>query len=744
MDKTEPTDGSSDRIDDELSDLRLSPRIVTVLFAAGGLATVAVSSLRSAPTQVEEYLFALSCYAAAGLIESAWRVRPAFGRWAAALLAVTLAPIGATVWAVPGLLVLMPAPIILAMYMLGIWGGVAATVLESGAMILLSLLVASLVGSSTPVIAVLSLWAALGILLTAHQPIVRMEHGARAHIERAQKLLGQARDRNAELDQALKDLVHVNRQLDVANERLAVARSIAEEAQKSKTEFVAKVSHEFRTPLNMIIGLTDFLLQQVDHGMEELPANSLKDIQIIHRNSEHLSTMISDVLDLSQVEAGQLILRRQWTDLAEEIAEALSVVHPLLDKKGLAVELHIPGNLPPVYCDPVRIRQVLLNLVSNAARHTDAGHIGLDVELEGGHVVVRVTDTGPGIAQKDLVRIFDPFFRGGQLAHGQGSGLGLTVCKQLIEQHNGKIWAESGSGGGSAFIFRIPAKPIVAPSSGALGWISEEWMWKEYTTPAKPPLIAPEWRMVLCDQTGRLYPLFSRLTPDNVELVETHDLAQAVAQMEDIPAHVVVLNDEDPAKLWRRLFEARSLIHDTPVIGCSFPFAAEHELTPDVVDYLVKPVTRADLRNAIETLPTPVNRVLVVDDEPEVRELFVRMLLDLDAGLNVTVAADGDEALAWMQEGRCDLVLLDIVMPNRDGWSVLQTKQTLPKMRDVPVLIMSAQDPDVQAENSIMVAVTDREGLSAEAVVQTAFHFASRLRRQPATLDPASQETVGF
>ncbi len=741
MHTTRVANNGPTQTDNIFSELRLSTWIVTVPLIAGGLVTVVSSSLRAAPTQVEEYLFALACYLAAGIIELLWHLRPSLARWTAMLFAVVLVPVGAAMWPVPGLLVLIPMPIIPAMAMLGVRGGVAATVLETGVITLLTTSATPLYEFTTLSISVLSLWCLLGILIAAHQPVIRMEEWSRMYIDRAQKLLDQARDRNAELDQVLKDLVHVNRQLDLANERLAVARSVAEEAQKSKADFVGKVSHEFRTPLNMIIGLTDFLLKQVGNGKAELRNDMLKDIQIIHRNSEHLSTMINDVLDLSQVEAGQLTLRRRWVDLTEEIAEAINVVHPLLEKKGLDVALPLPDDLPQVYCDPVRIRQVLLNLVSNAARHSVAGQIRIGAEVAAGYVTVSVTDSGPGIAQADLLQIFEPFFRR-EDSEGQGSGLGLTISKQLIEQHNGKIWAESELGRGSTFFFKLPVMPFTVPTAGAKGWISEEWIWKERTQRAELPRSAATWRMIICDEGGRIYPLISKLTGDDVELIETQNLAQTVAQLKDIPAHVVILNEEDPAALWQRLSEAKALIPDTPLVGCSIPAITGHEETPDIVDYLIKPVTRADLRDAIDTLSPPVRKILVVDDDQDVRELFARMLLDLDAALEVTTVADGDAALAWMREGQCDLVLLDIIMPNRDGWSVLQEKQTIAQMRDVPVFIMSAQDPEGQATKSVVVAATDRDGLSGEAIVQTAFQLGARLRRQSATLGPESPEIV--
>ena len=226
------------------------------------------------------------------------------------------------------------------------------------------------------------------------------------------KAAEEVRSRRAEVEQALADLEHANRQLALANERMAVLRAIAEEAQKSKTEFVARVSHEFRTPLNMIIGLVDLLVETPEVYGEALPTAFFEDLKIVHRNCEHLSSMVSDVLDLSQVEAGRVALHQERVNLAELIDGAVAVVASLLERKGLALAVEVPPDLPVIYCDPTRIRQVVLNLVSNAVRFTERGGITIRAAQEGDAVQVSVADTGPGITPEDALRIFEPFCQG--------------------------------------------------------------------------------------------------------------------------------------------------------------------------------------------------------------------------------------------------------------------------------------------------------------------------------------------
>ena len=727
----------------EHSELRMSPRFVSFSLAVTGFAMVVANDLFATQTQVRGFVFALLCYLSAGMIELAWHWQPDLGRWIAVTLVMLLIPIGGTLLGAMGFLVLIPIPVTLAVALLGTGAGGIVAAVESVMVTLLTMFGASPLGAGTAVTATVSLWITFGILAAIYLPMMRIEDWSQRHVLRVEKLLDEARDRNADLDQVLSDLVHVNRQLDLANERLAAAQTIAEEARRSKSMFVAKVSHELRTPLNMIIGLADFLLTQVNRNGETIPLDMLKDVQIIHRNSEHLSKMINDVLALSQTEAGQLVLHRRWVNMSDEIRDAVTVVKPLLDKKGLHLEVVVQEHLPEVYCDPIRIRQVILNLVSNAGRHTESGYVRIEAKQEERYVTISVSDTGSGIPEQDLAQVFEPFFQDenhSALAQGISSGLGLTVSKQFVEQHDGSIWAESEPGKGSRFAFRLPLNPVAAPITTASGWINEEWMWKERSRHTELPKLSTEWRVIICDESGRIYPLFSKFIASEIELVETQNIAQVVAHMKDMPAHIVVFHDEDPSCLDRTLLEARSLIPDTPLIGCALPITSERRETPDIADYLIKPITRADLRDAIETLSKPARRILVIDDDAEVRDLFSRMLRDLDNCLEIKTAANGDAALQLMREEQFDLILLDIVMPNRDGWSVLEEKQTISHMRDTPVLIMSAQDPDVQVEDSILFAMTTGNGIPIEFILENAFRLASRLLKPTATPDRVSQE----
>jgi signal transduction histidine kinase/CheY-like chemotaxis protein len=582
-----------------------------------------------------------------------------------------------------------------------------------------------------------TIWAVLGVMCAVYVPVYQLGGWMWAYFQRARGALEEERDRKAQLGQALDDLAHANRQLLLINERLAALRLIAEEAQKTKAAFVAKVSHEFRTPLNMIIGLIDLLVETPGVYGPDLPPALFEDLEIVHRNCEHLSSMVNDVLDLSQAEAGRLSLHREYVDLSEIIAGALAVVRPLMEKKALALHVAIPDGLPAVYCDKTRIRQVVLNLVSNAARFTEKGSIAIHVAQQDSHVVVSVADTGPGISPEVAERIFEPFCQGiGSLWRDKGgSGLGLSISKQFVELHGGRIWLESQEGVGTTFAFDLPISLPAPHVDRPERWIKEDWIWLERPSRTRLPEPSYRQRVVLCDATGDLFPAFARCS-DEVEFVQTRDLARAAQELRRCPAHALVINALSPDDLWPLVRRARSEVPDMPVIGCSVPPQLETALQAGAIDYLIKPVTRNDLEAAIRVTGRPVKRVLAVDDDPDVLQLWTRMLHACDGGMEVIGATGGAQALDALRSERPDLMLLDIVMPDVDGWQVMERKQQDAAIQDVPVILISAQDPIEQQRKSPLFLATVGDGFSVSQLLHCSLALSSFLLQSGRGPDP--------
>lgn len=712
----------------EYGNLRLSSKVVSIALVMVGLLLLPLADRTSARLNVLLFALLLDTLAVGIWLATDWRLNG--GRWCAVGSVTLLIPI-ATVWfAAPGLLVLGPLPALLAMAMIGF----PAAVVVGLSGVVLWLIVSGAALADFPSLelslAIAAQGITLGLLYTIHQPVHHITTWSWKHFQRAQILLEEARNRQMELAEALDDLAHANRQLTLLNEKLAGLRLMAEEAQNAKAIFVAKVSHEFRTPLNIIISLIDLLMETPEVYGDELPALLLEDLGIVHRNCEHLSHMINDVLDLSQTEAGQLALHRDWVDLTAIIENAVEVVHALVKKKSLTLNLQIEAQLSAVYCDPNRIRQVILNLVSNAARFTDKGGITLIVTSEERHIVVGIADTGAGIAPETAKRIFEPFYQGeGQTQSTQGGyGLGLSISKRFVELHGGKMWFTSTVGIGSTFYFTLPIAPPQAPLARPGHWISEEWAWRTRSTKPLAADYPAKTRLVICDQSAELSTRLAHHS-DVIELIGVRDLAQATEELAQCPAHALLINAPSLQNLARLTEQARASAPDTPVMLCSFQSQTQRLADAGATDYLIKPVMSASLKAAIQAIDRPVARVLVVDDDPDFQRLLPRMLSTYAAVTTVTVAGTGAQALRQLQCDPPDLILLDIVLPDMSGWQILEAKNRHAALRDIPVIILSAQDPAEQPATSPIFLATIEKGFSINKLLHCSLEVAAFLTK---------------
>jgi signal transduction histidine kinase/CheY-like chemotaxis protein len=709
------------------SELRVSlkPFILLVLLPGTYLALEAWSLPGSSDLLNLSLLLVVVSVVAWGLDE--WNTL--VGRWFL-ICWLTLLVVLARAWfEVPGILVLSVASTALAAPLIGLQ---AAPLVATGQTLLLGGLAAAGVGGAPgyeTAMALAVIWLIVGVVVAAYHPILRLSHWSWDYYHRALVLLEEARGRQAELKRALADLTYANRQLALANEKLAAARLLAEQAQRTKAAFVANVSHEFRTPLNMIIGLIDLVTEAPEVYGPRLPAALHKDLEIVRRNCEHLASMINDVLDLSQVEAGRLALHKEWVDWREVIERALSIVRPLLAKKGIALYLSIPEDLPQLYCDRTRLRQVILNLLSNAARFTDEGSITVSARLESQYIVISVRDTGPGISADDASRIFEPFQQGSfqQRRDQGGSGLGLCISKQFVELHGGKMWLQSETGRGSTFSFRIPVSSPTDPTTGAYRWIAGDW--EERPTHAEPPDVRLERRMLVCDETGELLPVLARYA-ERTEFVAVPDVSAAAREMRSCPAQAVLLNAADNERLLSLAERASAAIPDTPILGCSVPARTQPALLAGAAAYLLKPLRRADLAAVLRRVDLGEGRVLVVDDDRDALQLLTRMILAYDETLEVRAVTSAAEALDQLRLNAPDLMLLDILMPDMDGWGVLRVMRGDDRWRDIPVVVISAQDVQDQPLTSRTFLATMGRGLSVSKLLSCS-RSVSTLLMQP-------------
>jgi signal transduction histidine kinase len=227
-----------------------------------------------------------------------------------------------------------------------------------------------------------------------------------------------------------------------------------QELDKLKSDFLHTVSHELRNPLSSLTTLLEGVLVGVDG---EINDDVRSDLEFMQHDSKNLLALINDLLDMAQIEAGRVSLKRRNTDISAVIADSVRVIQPMADEKGLDIEQSVAVGLPSIPVDPDRVRQVLVNLLSNAVKFSEQGTITIIAEQNDGNIIIAVQDQGIGIAREDLSAIFSQFYRteqGSRLAGG--SGLGLPISKRLVELHGGEIWVMSTLNEGSTFYVSLP------------------------------------------------------------------------------------------------------------------------------------------------------------------------------------------------------------------------------------------------------------------------------------------------
>ena len=377
-----------------------------------------------------------------------------------------------------------------------------------------------------------------------------------------------------------------------AYERLAETAEELREIDRFKTQFLANMSHELRTPLNSIIGFSRVMLKGIDGPLTDLQAT---DLQSIHNSGQHLLSLINSILDMSKIEAGKMELAIEELSLPPILEAVLDTTKALIKDQPVELRTSLPDHLPTVWADAQRVRQVLLNLLSNAAKFTDEGKITLSAEVGADFVTVSVADTGIGIDPEAQDRLFIPFQQvdGSTTRRAGGTGLGLAISRSFVEMHGGEIWVESEPGQGATFSFTLP---IFRPTHQETGHVEE-------------PQIRPgqKWVLAIDDDAGVITLLKRYLENDGYQVIGESDPLRAEEMAERLAPRLsaivldVVMPHTSGWQILRNLL-ANPSTKDIPVVLCSILEGLEQGLEQGAAACLRKPVTREELLSTLQNV----------------------------------------------------------------------------------------------------------------------------------------------
>jgi PAS domain S-box-containing protein len=468
---------------------------------------------------------------------------------------------------------------------------------------------------------------------------------------------------------------------------LEAARNAAEEANRAKSTFIANMSHELRTPLSAVIGYTEMLEEELaDLNQPRL----VEDLNKITANARHLLSLINDVLDLSKIEAGRMSVIAERFEVEAMLREIVTVAEPLVQKRENRLALDFGDGLGTARTDQVKVKQCLLNLLSNAAKFTEKGTITLCARRESRDgrpwLVFSVRDTGIGMTDEQLGKLFRRFTQADESTTRQfgGTGLGLAITRAFCQMMGGDVRAESELGRGSVFKVDLPAvldpgAKDVAPVEGPSGSETVEGD-----------------RVLVIDDDPAARELLTRfLSREGFHVRTAADGRAGLALARALCPCVVLLDVEMPhVDGWSVLHAIRSdpELADMPVVMVSVVNEQSLGYALGATDYLIKPIQWDRLKAIMDRHRHTAAQaeVLVVDDDVDMRERM-RTMLERD-GWSVAEASDGREALDRVAARLPALILLDLVMPAMNGSEFLAVLRGRPEWRDIPVIVLTAKD----------------------------------------------------
>jgi signal transduction histidine kinase/DNA-binding response OmpR family regulator len=487
--------------------------------------------------------------------------------------------------------------------------------------------------------------------------------------------------------------LHLEEQVRERTAELEEAKLAAEAANRTKSQFLANMSHELRTPLNAIIGYSEMLTEEAkDLGHADYVPDLLK----IHTSGRHLLGLINDVLDISKIESGRMELYIETVDVSALIGEVATTITPLIEKNGNTLDVTVAPDAGTMATDHVKVRQVLFNLLSNASKFTEGGRIGLAVARERGEdgverVRFEVSDTGIGMTAEQLERLYQPFMQADASTTKRygGTGLGLAITQRFVEMLGGSVAAQSEPGVGTTFTVSLPAT-VAQPHDAELEPVASS------SLAGRPAAAAGAATVLVIDDDASAREMIGRtLAREGYRIVEAADGAEGLRIAREMRPDVITLDvlmrGMDGWMVLSRL-KADAELADIPVVVVSVVDERNLGFALGAYEYLTKPVDRERLVDVMRRfLPHGTDGpVLLVEDEADTRAMLRRVLER--EGWRVVEAENGRAALERLAAATPALVLLDLMMPEMDGFEFVAALRERSDGRDVPVVVLTAKD----------------------------------------------------